>query len=121
MHIEPAKRGVRPLSCSSVPVGENIHGNPMLSTIFEELMRTSQIQRMLYKMKSSGLVTSQVISEAYQRVDKAVDLFYLAVQMNAVRFERPLNDDVLFSLRVVAILEEVQAKARNQEFLVRGS
>jgi hypothetical protein len=67
---------------SAVRVGENIHGNPMLSTIFEELMRTSQIQRMLYKMKSSGLVTSQVISEAYQRVDKAVDLFYLAVQMN---------------------------------------
>jgi hypothetical protein len=67
---------------SSVRMGENIHGNPMLSTIFEELMRTSQIQRMLYRMKSSGLVTSQVISEAYQRVDKAVDLFYLAVQMN---------------------------------------
>jgi hypothetical protein len=72
---------------SSVRVGENIHGNPMLSTIFEELMRTSQIQRMLYKMKSSGLVTSNVISEAYQRVDKAVDLFYLAVQMN-----QPLNN-----------------------------
>jgi serine/threonine protein kinase len=72
---------------SAVRVGENIHGNPMLSTIFEELMRTSQIQRMLYKMKSSGLVTSQVISEAYQRVDKAVDLFYLAVQMN-----QPLNN-----------------------------
>lgn len=67
---------------SSVRMGENIHGNPMLSTIFEELMRTSQIQRMLYRMKSSGLVTSQVINEAYQRVDKAVDLFYLAVQMN---------------------------------------
>jgi len=50
-------------------------------------MRTSQIQRMLYKMKSSGLVTSNVISEAYQRVDKAVDLFYLAVQMN-----QPLNN-----------------------------
>jgi hypothetical protein len=72
---------------SSVRVGENINGNPMLSTIFEELMRTSQIQRMLFKMKSSGLVTSNVISEAYQRVDKAVDLFYLAVQMN-----QPLNN-----------------------------
>jgi tRNA A-37 threonylcarbamoyl transferase component Bud32 len=67
---------------SSVRVGENINGNPMLSTIFEELMRTSQIQRMLYRMKSSGHVTSQVIAEAYQRVDKAVDLFYLALQMN---------------------------------------
>ncbi len=35
---------------SAVRDGENIQGNPLLSTLFEELMRTSQIQRMLYKM-----------------------------------------------------------------------
>ena len=67
---------------SAVRVGENIHGNPLLSTIFDELMRTSQIQRMLLKMTRSGQVTSQIIAEAYARVDKAVDLFYLAVSMN---------------------------------------
>lgn len=67
---------------SAVRVGENIQGNPMLATIFDELMRTSQIQRMLRQMTRSGAVTSKIISDAYQRVDKAVDLFYLAVQMN---------------------------------------
>ena len=67
---------------SSVRIGENIQGNPLLSTLFEELMRTSQIQRMLYKMTSSGTVTSKLISEAAGRVDKQVDLFYLAVQIN---------------------------------------
>jgi hypothetical protein len=67
---------------SAVRVGENIQGNPLLSTLFEELMRTSQIQRMLSKMTSSGTVTSQLISEAAGRADKQVDLFYLAVQIN---------------------------------------
>lgn len=67
---------------SAVRAGENIQGNPMLATIFDELMRTSQIQRMLRQMTRSGEVTSKLISDAYQRVDKAVDLFYLAVQMN---------------------------------------
>jgi hypothetical protein len=67
---------------SAVRVGENIHGNPMLSTIFDELMRTSQIQRMLLHMTRSGEVTSRIIADAYARVDKAVDLFYLAVSMN---------------------------------------
>jgi hypothetical protein len=67
---------------SSVRIGENIQGNPLLSTLFEELMRTSQIQRMLYKMTSTGTVTSKLISDAAGRVDKQVDLFYLAVQIN---------------------------------------
>lgn len=67
---------------SSVRVGENIAGNPLLSTLFEELMRTSEIQRMLTKMKRSGHVTSHVIHEGHHKPDKAVDLFYLAVQIN---------------------------------------
>jgi hypothetical protein len=68
---------------SAVRVGEDISGNPLLSTIFEELMRTSEIQRMLTKMKQSGTVTSQIIEAGHQKVDKAVDFFYLAVQINA--------------------------------------
>ncbi|MDB5298525.1 MAG: hypothetical protein JWO87_188 [Phycisphaerales bacterium] len=67
---------------SAARVGENIQGNPLLSTLFDELMRTSQIQRMLYKMTVTGAVTSQAMHEAYGRVDKQVDLFYLAVQIN---------------------------------------
>ena len=72
--------------------GENIRGNPLLSTLFDELMRTSQIQRMLEKMKNSGSVTSPVISEAHRKVDKAVDLFYLAVQINSPHANPDLRD-----------------------------
>jgi len=34
-------------------------------------------------MTVSGAVTSHVISKGYQKVDKAVDFFYLAVQFNS--------------------------------------
>jgi hypothetical protein len=68
---------------SAVRIGENIQGNAVLSTLFGELMRTSQIQRMLDKMRTAGTVTSCIINDAYQQVDKAVDLFYLAVQIAA--------------------------------------
>jgi serine/threonine protein kinase len=66
---------------SSVRVGENLADNPLLDTLFEELMRTSEIQRMLEHMTHSGRVTSPVIRNGYQKVDKSVDFFYLAVQM----------------------------------------
>jgi hypothetical protein len=72
---------------SAVRVGENIQGNPLLANLYDELMRTSQIQRMIEKMTLSGAVTSQLIRSAYGRVDKQVDLFYLAMQM-----VQPLNN-----------------------------
>jgi hypothetical protein len=67
---------------SSVRVGENLADNPLLDTLFDELMRTSEIQRMLERMTLSGSVTSPVIRNGYQKVDKSVDFFYLAVQIN---------------------------------------
>lgn len=67
---------------SAVRVNENIHGNAVLSTLFGELMRTSQIQRMMDKMATTGSLTSHVIREAHQKVDKSVDVFYLAVQIS---------------------------------------
>ena len=67
---------------SAVRVGENIQGNPLLNTIFDELMRTSQIQRLLDRMTAGGMVTSHILNAANGKVDKAVDLFYLAMQMN---------------------------------------
>ena len=67
---------------SAVRLGENIQGNPLLNTIFDELMRTSQIQRMLEKMTVEGTVTSRTLNDAYGKVDKGVDLFYLALQIN---------------------------------------
>jgi len=72
---------------SAVRVGENIQGNPLLANLYDELMRTSQIQRMIEKMTLSGAVTSHLIQSAYGRVDKQVDLFYLAMQM-----VQPLNN-----------------------------
>ena len=66
---------------SAVRAGENIQGNPLLANLYDELMRTSQIQRMIEKMTLSGAVTSHLIQSAYGRVDKQVDLFYLAIQM----------------------------------------
>ena len=67
---------------SAVRIGENIVGNPLLNTIFDELMRTSQIQRMLEKMMVGGMVTNRILNEAHGKVDKGVDLFYLALQIN---------------------------------------
>ncbi len=67
---------------SAVRVGETFGDNSLLSTLFEEMMRTSQIQRMLYTMSEKGLVTSDVLCQGVHKVDKAVDLFYLAYQMN---------------------------------------
>ena len=67
---------------SAVRVGENLQANPLLGTLYDELMRTSEIQRMLQHMTHSGSVTSPIIQNGYQKVDKSVDFFYLALQMN---------------------------------------
>jgi tRNA A-37 threonylcarbamoyl transferase component Bud32 len=67
---------------SAVREDEDLQQSPLLSSLFGELMKTSQIQRMLEKMTVSGAVTSEVIRNGYQKVDKAVDFFYLAVQFN---------------------------------------
>ena len=65
---------------SAARVGENVATNPLVGTLYEELMRTSQIQRMLYNMTQSGQVTAQHFTTQHGKVDKAIDLFYLAVQ-----------------------------------------
>ncbi len=81
---------------SAVRVGEKFSENSLLSGLFEEMMRTSQIQRMLGSMSSKGLVTNQEITACYQKVDKAVDFFYLAVQINAPHHNPDFKDLVLF-------------------------
>ena len=81
---------------SAVRVNENIHGNAVLSTLFGELMRTSQIQRMMDKMATAGSLTSHVIREAHQQVDKAVDVFYLAVQLSQPTANPDLRDLVKY-------------------------
>lgn len=66
---------------SACRIGEQVEKSPMLSTLFTEMMRTSQIQRMLGKMIERGHVTNNAIAEVYGKVDKTVDAFYLAVQI----------------------------------------
>ncbi len=67
---------------SAVRVDEDLSESPMLRSLFDEMMSTSQIQKTLGKMRDSGRLTSTMFINAYQKVDKAVDLFYLALQMN---------------------------------------
>jgi hypothetical protein len=55
-------------------------------------MRTSQIQRMLYQMSVSGHVTSDIILQSRQKVDKAIDFFFLAVQFNCPHSNPDLSD-----------------------------
>lgn len=92
---------------SAVRIGENIEGNPLLSTIFDELMKTSQIQRMLEKMMVGGMVTNRILNEAHGKVDKGVDLFYLALQIN-----KPLaNPDFRGLVQVERRSEEAEGLA----------
>jgi len=81
--VDAAERGVGFVDFgSAVRVGENLSDNPLLATLFGELMRTSEIQRMLAHMTLNGHITSPIIQEGKQKVDKSVDFFYLALQIN---------------------------------------
>ncbi|HEY1685818.1 MAG TPA: hypothetical protein VGG19_13725 [Tepidisphaeraceae bacterium] len=80
---------------SSVRVGEDLSRNPLLGQLFDELMRTSQIQIMLERMTTSGLVTSHAFKGGYKKVDKSVDFFYLAVQFNSPHVNPDLKPLIL--------------------------
>lgn len=67
---------------SAVRVGEDFSTNPMLETLFSELLSTSQIQRDLQNLIKKGRVTSRLFTDASMKIDKAFDLFYLVLQMN---------------------------------------
>jgi len=66
---------------SSVQVNENIARSPMLHSLFEEMMNTSQIQRTMGRMKDAGRLTSDVLLSAHGKMDRAVDMFYLSLQI----------------------------------------
>ncbi len=67
---------------SSVRIGEQIGKSPLLSSLFEEMMNTSQIQRTMGRMRDAGRLTSDVIVSAHGKMDKAVDMFYLSLQIS---------------------------------------
>lgn len=78
---------------SAVRVGEDLKQSPMLRSLFDEMMSTSQIQITLGRMKNTGRLTSDVILSAHGKVDKAVDLFYLALMIS-----RPTSNPELLPL-----------------------
>ena len=82
---------------SAVRVGEDISSNPLLATLYGELMKTSHIQRMLDQMTISGHVTAEHICNSRGRVDKAVDVFYLAVQFNSPHDNPDLKELIEFT------------------------
>lgn len=84
---------------SAVRVGENLGESQMLSTLFEEMLFSSSIQRTLGRMKRSGRVTSRIIADSHQKIDKAVDLFFLALQMSRPHENPDLRDLVRYDPR----------------------
>lgn len=66
---------------SAVRVDEKLDQSNLLKVLFNEMLSTSKVQQALGRMKATGKVTNSVIAGAHEKVDKAVDLFYLAVQM----------------------------------------
>jgi len=100
---------------SAVRIGEDISKNPLLDSLFDEMMSTSQIQRLLGKMKTTGKVTSQFICDAHGKVDKAVDLFYLAIQMNKPHS----NPDLAAFIDYNPESEEAQRLARLTDAILR--
>ncbi|MGA3066229.1 MAG: phosphotransferase [Tepidisphaeraceae bacterium] len=97
---------------SAVRVGEDLSASPLLSGLFEELMRTSEIQRMLLKMTRSGQVTSETICGGLHKVDKAVDFFYLAVQINSPHSNPDLKELIRYDKQSeeARLLAELTAK-----------
>lgn len=67
---------------SSAQVGEDLQSSPVLGELFDQMMRTSQIQRVLGHMIEKGDVTHEALAAVRGKVDRSVDTFYLAVQIN---------------------------------------
>ncbi len=99
---------------SSVREGEDLSRNPLLQSLFGELLRTSQIQRMMEKMTISGQITSDIIRGGCHRVDKAADFFYLALQFNAPHSNPDLVEFIKYS---PASVEACQLSALTSQIL----
>lgn len=103
---------------SSVRVGEQIEESAMLTSLFEQMMRTSQVQRMLGKMIDKGRVTNEAITAAHRRVDKTIDTFYLAVLIHKPHGNPQLDhlihlDDAAPSARSLAALTAAVLRPKN--------
>ena len=100
---------------SAVRVGEDLSTNALLSGIFQELLRASQLQHMLEQMINDGSVTSDLFHACHGKADKAMDLFYLAMQVND-----PLtNPDLRDLIQYDPASRQAKALARLTEHVLR--
>ncbi|MEM0913999.1 MAG: hypothetical protein AAGK09_05245 [Planctomycetota bacterium] len=90
---------------SAVRIGEDLKQSPMLTSLFGEMMRTSQIQRMLGHMIQRGDVHNPAFTAAHHNVSPALDSYYLAVTIN-----RPKHNP-LFAHLIDHNKQSPQAKA----------
>jgi hypothetical protein len=67
---------------SAVRVGEDVNRNKSLSRMFEQLMRSSGVQRTLRKMCRAEKVTADFLRTAGRKIGRGADLFYLAHKMH---------------------------------------
>ena len=66
---------------SAVRVDEQFANSPMLGSLFDEMKSTSKAQLALARMVQTGDVTSSYLTNAHRTIDKAIDVFYLIIQM----------------------------------------
>ncbi|MBB6429820.1 phosphotransferase [Algisphaera agarilytica] len=67
---------------SSAQIDEDLQASPVLHELFDQMMRTSHIQRVLGQMVENGEVTNEALAAVQGKADPSVDTFYLAVQIN---------------------------------------
>ncbi|MEM1107887.1 MAG: phosphotransferase [Planctomycetota bacterium] len=67
---------------SSAQIDEDLTSSPVLHDLFDQVMKTSRIQRVLGQMIEKGEVTNEAIAAVRGKADRNVDTFYLAVQIN---------------------------------------
>lgn len=82
---------------NSVHDDEDIAGSPTLNKVFTDLMKTTQVQRTLFRYIEQGAVTAPYFKDAVFKVDKAVDLFFLVLQFTAPHENPDLKDFILYS------------------------
>ncbi len=82
---------------NSVHDDEDIAGSPILSKVFSDLMRTTQVQRTLERYVQQGHVTAPYFTNAVFKVDKAVDLFFLVLQFTAPHENPDLKDFIAYT------------------------
>ena len=82
---------------SSVHTDEDLAASPTTARIFNDLMRTCQVQRVMHKMIEAGHVTSPYFTNAVYKPEKAVDLFYLTLQFTNPHENPDLKDLIQYT------------------------